>query len=106
MSATILPRVTESPPTARGGHRLSIGLILAAWFALCWASWSGGTGTAVDPEGDGEGDGPAASRTAGKDTAGTSRCSGLPPAGEHGPGTGPRPGQGHGKVTGGTGAPH
>ncbi|GAA3104464.1 hypothetical protein GCM10017687_14820 [Streptomyces echinatus] len=48
---------------------------LAAFVALSWASWSVGTAGAVD-EGDGVGDGdaPAASRTAGRDdTAGTSK---------------------------------
>jgi hypothetical protein len=56
---------------------------LAAWFALCWASWSEGTVGSVSPEGvgvgDGDGDGPAAVRTADKNTAGTSwRCAAPP----------------------------
>ncbi|GGR65804.1 hypothetical protein GCM10010269_00360 [Streptomyces humidus] len=52
---------------------------LAAFVALSWASWSDGTVTAVgDSEGVGDGDAPAAGRTADKDTAGTSRCCSAP----------------------------
>ncbi|GGQ48240.1 hypothetical protein Saso_26360 [Streptomyces asoensis] len=52
---------------------------LAAFVALSWASWRDGTVTAVgDSEGVGDGDAPAARRTAGKDTAGTSRCCSAP----------------------------
>ncbi|GAB1335652.1 hypothetical protein ACE1SV_22420 [Streptomyces sp. E-15] len=47
---------------------------LAAFVALSWASFRVGTAGAVDPEGDGDGDAPAARRTAGRvDTAGTSK---------------------------------
>ncbi|GAT84278.1 hypothetical protein STXM2123_4979 [Streptomyces sp. F-3] len=71
---------------------------LAAFVALSCASWSVGTVRAGVSDGEGDGEEPAAGRTAGKDTAGTSRCI-HPPARN-------RCRRGHEEVTGRAEPPH